>query len=108
MSDVLHKVTSRLRCKVPRSGDVIGTINSSGTLLLTCLNVQLLVCVLGPRRTTILKSHFDKATCPRQQCAVVNIAVLCEQVHDEVFQAVPNSIATRNLTDCVTLCIIYL
>jgi hypothetical protein len=103
VSDVLHKVRSRLLSKVPRSSDVIGTINSSGALLLTCLNVQLLVCVLVPRRTTILKSHFDKATCTRQQCAVVKVAVLCEQVHGEVFQAVPNSTATRKLTDCVTL-----
>lgn len=101
MSDVLHKVRFKHHSKVPCSSDVIGTLNSSGTLLLTCLNVQLLVCVLVPTRTTILKSHFNKATCTRQQCAVIRVAALCEQVYDKVFQAVPNSIATRNLTDCV-------
>jgi hypothetical protein len=103
VSDVFHKVRSRHHSQLTRSSDIIGTVNSSGALLLTCLNVQLLVCVLVPRRTTVHKSHFDKATCARQQCAVINIAALCEQVHDEVFQAVPNSIATRNLTDSVSL-----
>lgn len=103
MSDVLHEVRSRRHSKVLRSSDVIGTINSSGTHLLTYLNVQLLVGVLAPRRTTILKSHFDKATLTRQQCAVVKVVVVREQVHDEVFQAVLNSTATRNLTVCVSL-----